>query len=162
MKYCHEDVKRYRCRLLSLKQGHATLAVRSNNEWKENAFVFNLPGGACSIVREHIPSFFSIVTEYQPDIRDKRVPCVFKPVRATAGGQIYQPDTCQKFFLHLLKKMATFNCCFCSRVNTTLRTGPWAGSFPTSRSCPMGTTVSPSLVAKVRGWRKCALMWTAK
>ncbi|XP_034243926.1 uncharacterized protein LOC117646808 [Thrips palmi] len=37
------------------------MAVRSNNQWKENAFVFNYPTGACRVLRDHIPDFFTMV-----------------------------------------------------------------------------------------------------
>lgn len=38
----------------------AVLDSRSNNQWKENAFVFNLPA-ACSAIREHIPDLFRVM-----------------------------------------------------------------------------------------------------
>ncbi|XP_026283711.1 uncharacterized protein LOC113210098 isoform X3 [Frankliniella occidentalis] len=35
--------------------------VRSNNQWKENAFVFNFNDGACRVLKENIPAFYKQV-----------------------------------------------------------------------------------------------------
>ncbi|XP_034236947.1 uncharacterized protein LOC117642645 [Thrips palmi] len=53
--------------------GRARMDVRSNNQWKENAFVFKLPGGACSILRGNIPSLFRIL--YNGVAADPKSPC---------------------------------------------------------------------------------------
>ncbi|XP_034238092.1 uncharacterized protein LOC117643358 [Thrips palmi] len=52
------------------------LAVRSNNQWKENAFVFNFPKLGCTAIREHAPDFFRVVAKYSGAPTDKAIPCV--------------------------------------------------------------------------------------
>ncbi|XP_034249696.1 uncharacterized protein LOC117650397 [Thrips palmi] len=37
------------------------LGLRSNNEWKKNAFVFKFPNQGCSRFRAFLPSFFSVM-----------------------------------------------------------------------------------------------------
>ncbi|XP_034232191.1 uncharacterized protein LOC117640074 isoform X1 [Thrips palmi] len=51
----------------------ADLAIWSNNQWKENAFIFRIPRSGCSVVRDDIPDFFRILTKYNGARRD---PCV--------------------------------------------------------------------------------------
>ncbi|XP_034241720.1 uncharacterized protein LOC117645547 [Thrips palmi] len=56
-----------------------SMALRANNEWKENAFNFNFPGNACSTIREQLPSLFHLfakATNSTP-AKDRRQPCVF-------------------------------------------------------------------------------------
>ncbi|XP_034256781.1 uncharacterized protein LOC117654311 [Thrips palmi] len=52
------------------------LAVRSNNQWKDNAFVLNFRNSACSTMREHVPDFFRIVAKHSGATTDTKAPCV--------------------------------------------------------------------------------------
>ncbi|XP_034252467.1 uncharacterized protein LOC117651944 isoform X2 [Thrips palmi] len=72
----------------------ATMAVRSNNQWKENAFVFNFPRKGCSAVREQMPDLYRLIAEVSgAAVADKAAPCVIpkgnfviaepRPVNAT-------------------------------------------------------------------------------
>ncbi|KAJ1519773.1 hypothetical protein ONE63_005029 [Megalurothrips usitatus] len=40
---------------------YVRLDSRFNSEWKQNAFIFNFPSGACSALRDHIPDFGRVV-----------------------------------------------------------------------------------------------------
>lgn len=70
-----------RCALLG-SQGKVVLDVRSNNQWKENAFVFSIPG-ACSASREHIPDMFRVAF----GVRHRTGKCTVPPV--SAQGKTY-------------------------------------------------------------------------
>ncbi|XP_034241661.1 uncharacterized protein LOC117645510 [Thrips palmi] len=56
-----------------------SMALRSNNEWKENAFIFKFPGNACSSIREHLPAIFRLLSKATntTPAKDRRQPCVF-------------------------------------------------------------------------------------
>ncbi|KAK3914354.1 Succinyl-diaminopimelate desuccinylase [Frankliniella fusca] len=41
-------------------QMHIVLDVRSNNVWKENAFIFDFKDKACSVAQKNIPGFFKL------------------------------------------------------------------------------------------------------
>ncbi|XP_034256769.1 uncharacterized protein LOC117654304 [Thrips palmi] len=57
----------------------ATMAVRSNNQWKENAIVFNFPRKGCSVIREHFPDMYRFFAEATgTPVADKTAPCVFR------------------------------------------------------------------------------------
>ncbi|XP_034239385.1 uncharacterized protein LOC117644225 [Thrips palmi] len=40
---------------------HVDMAVRSNNQWKDNAFVFKFPNSGCSVLRDHLPDMWRIM-----------------------------------------------------------------------------------------------------
>ncbi|XP_052126203.1 uncharacterized protein LOC113215181 isoform X2 [Frankliniella occidentalis] len=50
----------------------ANLAVRNNNQWKQNAFIFEFKDKACSLVTVHIPGFYRT---FFGKVRD---PCVLR------------------------------------------------------------------------------------
>ncbi|XP_034246777.1 uncharacterized protein LOC117648375 [Thrips palmi] len=54
----------------------ADLAVRSNNQWKENAFIFNFPKQGCTAIREQVPDFFRVLAKLSGASTDKGTPCV--------------------------------------------------------------------------------------
>ncbi|XP_026293312.1 uncharacterized protein LOC113217572 isoform X1 [Frankliniella occidentalis] len=49
--------------------------ARSNNQWKENAFVFNFPGGACSAAYQHTKCFQALTGK----LLSKGKTCVLNP-----------------------------------------------------------------------------------
>ncbi|XP_034231875.1 uncharacterized protein LOC117639920 isoform X2 [Thrips palmi] len=51
------------------------MAVRSNNQWKENAFVFNFPNVGCSAIRDHVPDLYRMLAKQSGASMDKTVPC---------------------------------------------------------------------------------------
>ncbi|XP_034256765.1 uncharacterized protein LOC117654300 [Thrips palmi] len=54
-----------------------TMAIRSNNQWKENAFVFNIPRKGCSVIRENIPDLYRLFAEVTGGpVADRTAPCV--------------------------------------------------------------------------------------
>ena len=56
------------------------MAQRSNNEWKENALVFNFPNVGCTALREHIPDLFRVAAKLSGAPMDKKMPCVIPAV----------------------------------------------------------------------------------
>ncbi|KAE8737286.1 hypothetical protein FOCC_FOCC017251 [Frankliniella occidentalis] len=46
------------------------LDVRNNNQWKENAFVFNIPGGGCTAMRTYAPEAYQTVFKRDPNLRE--------------------------------------------------------------------------------------------
>ncbi|XP_034251882.1 uncharacterized protein LOC117651715 [Thrips palmi] len=55
---------------------HADLALRSNNQWKENAFLFQFRKMGCSGIRDQIPDFFRVLAKHSGASMDRREPCV--------------------------------------------------------------------------------------
>ncbi|XP_034240132.1 uncharacterized protein LOC117644630 [Thrips palmi] len=55
---------------------HVDMAIRSNNQWKDNAFVFNFPNSGCTALREHLPDMYRIVAKYTGAPLDKKKPCI--------------------------------------------------------------------------------------
>ncbi|XP_052130157.1 uncharacterized protein LOC127751120 isoform X1 [Frankliniella occidentalis] len=53
--------------------GVAILDIRSNNQWKENAFVFSYKKNVCRAIRDNIPGFTSVFFKIKPT-----GPCIFK------------------------------------------------------------------------------------
>lgn len=51
--------------------------LRSNNQWKQNAFIFNFPDKACHNLRFHIPDLFRVAFR-GTSVRGK---CIVPPVR---------------------------------------------------------------------------------
>ncbi|XP_034232281.1 uncharacterized protein LOC117640127 isoform X1 [Thrips palmi] len=70
-------------------------AVRSNNQWKENAFIMNFPKTGCSSLRENVPDFFRIIAKYSGASTDKAVPC-----RVPAGRYIFSNEPVNWTFPH--------------------------------------------------------------
>ncbi|XP_034244362.1 uncharacterized protein LOC117647001 isoform X2 [Thrips palmi] len=66
------------------------MAVRSNNEWKENAFVFNFPKMGCSGMREQFPNFYRIISKHTGAPMDRAVPCVMSYPRDTTTSRTNQ------------------------------------------------------------------------
>ncbi|XP_052129810.1 uncharacterized protein LOC113205631 isoform X2 [Frankliniella occidentalis] len=56
--------------------GRANMGVRSNNQWKENAFVGYFKNSACRHLRENIPGFFNAA--FKQSTQTKGV-CSIKP-----------------------------------------------------------------------------------
>ncbi|XP_034238324.1 uncharacterized protein LOC117643504 [Thrips palmi] len=52
------------------------MAVRSNNQWKDNAFIFNFPRLGCTAIREQVPDLFRIIAKHSGAPTDKAAPCV--------------------------------------------------------------------------------------
>ncbi|XP_052125380.1 uncharacterized protein LOC113214178 isoform X2 [Frankliniella occidentalis] len=50
--------------------------IRSNNQWKENAFVFKFKNQACQIAKVHAPAFYKLVFKK----REVNGACIFHPV----------------------------------------------------------------------------------
>ncbi|XP_026285475.1 uncharacterized protein LOC113211339 [Frankliniella occidentalis] len=48
--------------------------IRANNQWKENAFVFNFQKSACRAAREHSPNFWKHILK-----GEDRGPCILPP-----------------------------------------------------------------------------------
>ncbi|XP_034253668.1 uncharacterized protein LOC117652687 [Thrips palmi] len=63
------------------------MAGRSNNQWKENAFIFNFPRGACSTLRDHLPDFFAMIAQGNPT---KNVSC---PLEASGTHEVKNEPT---------------------------------------------------------------------
>ncbi|XP_034246208.1 uncharacterized protein LOC117648101 isoform X2 [Thrips palmi] len=55
------------------------LAVRANNEWKENFFVNKFSRQGCTAIRLHSPELFNLVVKYTGASADKNAPCVIPP-----------------------------------------------------------------------------------
>ncbi|XP_052128315.1 uncharacterized protein LOC113205824 isoform X1 [Frankliniella occidentalis] len=49
--------------------------ARSNNQWKENAYVFNFKKNGCRVIKENIPGFYEQVLKK----REVKGVCAFKP-----------------------------------------------------------------------------------
>ncbi|XP_034231403.1 uncharacterized protein LOC117639643 [Thrips palmi] len=63
------------------------LATRSNNQWKENAFIMNFPKVGCSTWREQVPEFFHFFANISGASEDKNKPC-----RIPAGEYIFKNE----------------------------------------------------------------------
>ncbi|XP_034239136.1 uncharacterized protein LOC117644059 [Thrips palmi] len=50
--------------------------VRSNNQWKQNAFVFKFPNGACTTIKKQIPEFWNVIFKLP---RSDKTPCSIPP-----------------------------------------------------------------------------------
>ncbi|XP_052130795.1 uncharacterized protein LOC127751367 isoform X2 [Frankliniella occidentalis] len=50
------------------------LDVRNNNQWKENAFIFDFKDKACSMISSHIPGFYHVV--FDKDGKAPKSPCI--------------------------------------------------------------------------------------
>ena len=67
---------------------------RSNNMWKENAFVFKFPTGLCSVIRKQIPEFYHVVFK-RP--RNDNTPCSLSPVSDLPRASLYSiPPECTR------------------------------------------------------------------
>ncbi|XP_034247045.1 uncharacterized protein LOC117648586 [Thrips palmi] len=53
-----------------------TMAVRSNNQWKENAFVFTFPNSGCTAIRDHLPDLFRVIAKHSGASMNKKDPCL--------------------------------------------------------------------------------------
>ncbi len=51
--------------------------LRSNNAWKENAFVFAFKEGACSTFKRHAPGAFNV---FFGEAMKKNNACIIEPV----------------------------------------------------------------------------------
>ncbi|XP_034238461.1 uncharacterized protein LOC117643598 [Thrips palmi] len=50
--------------------------ARANNQWKQNAFVFKFPNGACTTIKKQIPEFWNVVLKLP---RSDKTPCSIPP-----------------------------------------------------------------------------------
>lgn len=81
------------CEVALLPQMKITLAVRSNNQWKKNAFVFNSPHGACSFGRANLPGMMEASVGMDTT---SRKPCLIPEVSAMSAswneGEIHRVE----------------------------------------------------------------------
>ncbi|XP_052129917.1 uncharacterized protein LOC127751044 [Frankliniella occidentalis] len=53
--------------------GSITLDIRSNNQWKSNAFIFNITQHFCSAMRKNVPGYFHAAFGLDPN---SKAPCL--------------------------------------------------------------------------------------
>ena len=83
-------------------QGHVKLDIRSNNQWKENAFFIPKPPGigACSFVRDNIPGFMGVV--FKQTTKNITRPCRVDPVSWSSGWKLHGQGKMHSWFNPIL------------------------------------------------------------
>ncbi|XP_034240745.1 uncharacterized protein LOC117644986 [Thrips palmi] len=67
---------------------YVDLALRNNNEWKENAFMIKFPNVGCTALRDQAPSVFGIIAKSTGAPTDKKERCFIPKGQYDVNGPV--------------------------------------------------------------------------